>query len=58
VSFLWRPIFCSSEEEAEGRLADIGDADTPYEFFQKHDPEKAQQMERKGKKKQVILRGR
>jgi len=41
VSFLWRPIFCQSGEEAEARVADIGDANTPYEFFQRNDPEKA-----------------
>ena len=58
VSFIWRPIFCKSETEAQGRLADIGDADTPHEFFKKNDPAKAKKMEADGRSINVVLRAR
>ncbi len=44
VSFLWKPIYCASREEAEQRLAELGAADTPEEFIRLIDPAKAAEM--------------
>lgn len=44
VSFLWKPIFCAHKAEAESRLAELGAADTPEEYFRSVDPAQAELM--------------